>query len=327
VPNPLQPTQTHYDLADYVESRFQLRFIESGTALAERRVTVYGGDLDSLARTLPAYTPWRMGRTVFLQNTDPGSPILVMASAIDRTIEIKVMGDEPGVADVIRTVSWHFEPVPVRVKWVYNAKGESVRLPVRNDNTPADAFYPALRAGGGLAAYYNRYLESDSNILVLIGPPGTGKTSFIRGLLLHAGADAIVSYDPDILSDDEIFADFMSDSERFMILEDADSFLASRGKSGNTIMHKFLNVGDGLISTRGKKIVFSTNLPSIRDIDEALLRPGRCFDILRFDRLTASEARAVRPEYSGSGPITLAELLCGGNATESRKATDRVGFV
>lgn len=323
MPNPLQPTQTHYDLADYVESRFQLWFIESGTALAERRVTVYGDGLNALQDTFPSYTAWRMGRTVFLRNTDPGSPLLIMATAIDRTMEVKVMGDESGVADVVRTISGHFEPVPVRVKWVYNAKGESVRLPVRNDNTPTDAFYPALRAGGGLAAYYERYLASDSNILVLIGPPGTGKTSFIRGLLLHAQADAIVSYDPDILSDDGIFADFMSDSERFMILEDADSFLSSRGKSGNTIMHKFLNVGDGLISTRGKKIVFSTNLPSIRDIDEALLRPGRCFDILRFDRLTPAEAKLVRPEYSGSDSITLAELLCGNNTTESR----RVGFV
>lgn len=325
--NPLQQTQTHYDLVDYVESSFQLGFIESGAALAEKRITVYGDGLDALQDTFPSYTAWRMGRTVFLRNTDPGSPILLMATAIDRTVEVKVMGDEAGIADVIQTISRLFEPVSVRVKWVYNAKGESVRLPVRSDNTPLDEFYPALRAGGGLTAYYERYMASDSNILVLIGPPGTGKTSFIRGLLLHAQADAIVSYDPDILSDDEIFADFMSDSERFMILEDADSFLASRGKSGNTIMHKFLNVGDGLISTRGKKIVFSTNLPSIRDIDEALLRPGRCFDILRFDRLTPAEAKLVRPEYSGNDPVTLAELLCGNTTSASRNPTDRVGFV
>lgn len=322
--NPLQPTQTIYDLVDYVESKFQLRYIESGEPLSEQRVTIYGDSLDELAKILHSYTAWRMGRTLFLQNKDL---VLVMATAIDRTIEVKAMGDSDAVAEVIRQITWDFELVSVRVKWVYNAKGESVRLPIRSDNAPRDEFYPALHAGGGLTAYYERYMASDSNILVLIGPPGTGKTSFIRGLLLHAQADAIVSYDPAILSDDEIFASFMSDHERFMVLEDADSFLASRGKGGNTIMHKFLNVGDGLISTKGKKIVFSTNLPSVRDIDEALLRPGRCFDILRFDRLTASEARAVRPDYSGNGSVTLAELLCDSNATASRNAVDRVGFV
>jgi ATP-dependent 26S proteasome regulatory subunit len=49
------------------------------------------------------------------------------------------------------------------------------------------------------------------------------------------------------------------------------------------MMHRFLNVGDGLVTTKGKKLIFSTNLPSIRDVDSALVRPGRCFDILNFD--------------------------------------------
>jgi SpoVK/Ycf46/Vps4 family AAA+-type ATPase len=176
-----------------------------------------------------------------------------------------------------------------------------------------------------LSDYYDTYLSSDSNVLILLGPPGTGKTSFLRGLLHHAQSDALISYDPDILRDDEIFADFMSGQERFMILEDADTFLASRTKSGNTVMHKFLNVGDGLLSTKGKKIVFTTNLPSIRDIDDALMRPGRCFDVLRFGKLTPEEAKVVRPDYSGTESISLAELLNGGPNPATRK--DSVGFV
>lgn len=319
---PLTQTQTIYDLYDYVENRFQLRFIESSTTLDEQRLTVFADSLDTIRDMFGTeYTSYRINsRTLAIEAPD----LLVLSTCVGRTIDIKVMGKRDGVDEVIRFISVSLETVSVRVKWVYNAKGESVRLPIRNDNLPTDAFYPALRAGGGLIPYYNRYLDSDSNILVLIGPPGTGKTSFIRGLLSHARSDAIISYDTAILSDDEIFADFMSETERFMVLEDADTFLASRGKGGNTIMHKFLNVGDGLLSTKGKKIVFSTNLPSVRDIDEALLRPGRCFDILRFDRLSPDDARAIRPDFTGTEPVSLAELMA--ENSPSRKPS-RVGFV
>jgi hypothetical protein len=77
-----------------------------------------------------------------------------------------------------------------------------------------------------------------------------------------------------------------------MVMEDADMFLKSR-QEGNTMMHKFLNVGDGLVTTRNKKMVFSTNLPSIKDIDSALVRPGRCYDILHFSELNQEQAEKL----------------------------------
>jgi ATP-dependent 26S proteasome regulatory subunit len=36
-----------------------------------------------------------------------------------------------------------------------------------------------------------------------------------------------------------------------------------------------------LVRAQGRKIIFTTNLPNIGDIDEALVRPGRCFATLR----------------------------------------------
>jgi len=112
-----------------------------------------------------------------------------------------------------------------------------------------------------------------------------------------------------------------------MVLEDADSFLSSRSKSGNTVMHKFLNVGDGLLSTRGKKIVFSTNLPSTRDIDDALLRVGRCFDVLKFRGLTEQEVKRIAGAdfVSDHYPITLAEVF-GGNKGRHYGTDNKVGF-
>jgi ATP-dependent 26S proteasome regulatory subunit len=148
----------------------------------------------------------------------------------------------------------------------------------------------------------------------LIGPPGTGKTSFIKYLLTRSGSGAKVSYDPDIIKSDSFFAEFVEGDASFMIFEDADAFLQSK-KEGNTLMHRFLNVADGLVSTKGKKLIFSTNLPSITDIDEALIRPGRCFDICHFRNLTRDEAENVVAEIQqdislpDSNNISLSEIF------------------
>ena len=45
--------------------------------------------------------------------------------------------------------------------------------------------------------------------------------------------------------------------------------------NGNVDLHRFLAVADGVVRAQGRKIMFTTNLPNIGDIDEALVRPGR----------------------------------------------------
>ncbi|NBW23488.1 MAG: ATP-binding protein, partial [Caulobacteraceae bacterium] len=168
----------------------------------------------------------------------------------------------------------------VEVK-IYGSDGESVNIPLSSEKLPISEMYPFL-GSESIEEYYNRFLESSASILLLIGPPGTGKTTFIRGLLYHSAMNAIVTYDDKILERDYIFARFIEDDVGVMVIEDADSFLKPRA-DGNTMMHRFLNVGDGLISMKRKKLIFSTNLPSVNDVDDALIRPGRCFDILNFE--------------------------------------------
>jgi hypothetical protein len=315
----LDLTESFYCLSDYLEREFQLAIIRKGSSLAEKKLAIEISNPDEVGNLFPLWKSYRSGRTLTL--ISPEESVMVRVAHIDRIADVEVRGKSSEVNDSVSLITRSFAAVPVRVKWFYNSKGESVRLPIRNDQLPRTEFYPAL-GGRKLSDYYDTYLSSDSNVLILLGPPGTGKTSFLRGLLHHAQSDALISYDPDILRDDEIFAEFMSGQEQFMILEDADTFLASRTKSGNTVMHKFLNVGDGLLSTKGKKIVFTTNLPSIRDIDDALMRPGRCFDVLRFAKLTPDEARRVNPDYNRPETVSLAELL---NGPAMKK--DGFGFV
>src|SRR5690606_2202324 len=54
-----------------------------------------------------------------------------------------------------------------------------------------------------------------------------------------------------------------------------------------------LNFTDGVVATT-TKVIISTNLSSIDKIDEALLRPGRTYKILKFRKLSNAEANDAR---------------------------------
>jgi hypothetical protein len=137
-------------------------------------VTVVCDDIDTVGTVFgEGFTTYRSGRTTIVKS----DTVLVTADSIDRTVEVRVLGDPDAVDAAIATLTSAFTPVPVRVKWMYKGNGESVKLPIRSDNLPRSEFYPAL-AGEPLTDYYDRFMASGSNVLVLIGPPGTGKTSF-----------------------------------------------------------------------------------------------------------------------------------------------------
>ena len=243
------------------------------------------------------------------------------------TLTFKAYGDEEFTKKEVDIIESEFDIVTSYIEWVYNSDGSSVNVPLNQDRLPVEEMYPFLK-GETLASYYDRYLSSSANILLLIGPPGTGKTTFIRGLLAHSQSSAIVTYDASILEKDTLFARFIEDDADVMVLEDSDAFLKSRS-DGNTMMHRFLNVGDGLVTTKGKKMVFSTNLPSIRDIDSALVRPGRCFDVVTFAELTEDEANVLAKrlgvnDVSGSAKYSIAEIF---NKQENKPKERKVGFI
>lgn len=215
----------------------------------------------------------------------------------------------------------------IYAEWMYGEKGETTNIPIQS-TTLHDEAYPWLTAGAD--ATIDEYIASNASIIILQGPPGTGKTNFIRRIITKMGRSALVTYDPNIIRSDGYFARFMSSSAGSVVMEDADTFLQSRS-SGNEMMHRFLNVGDGLVSTGYKKIIFSTNLANVRDIDSALIRPGRCFGVLQFRELSEAEAFALadklkvtlQPKTAGS-KYSLAEVY---NSKPRFTVTNRFGFL
>ena len=252
-------------------------------------------------------------------------------SVTSNAVAVKLYGDDNWVEDLYNEIKDKFLIAKCHIEWIYGGDGSSINVPLLGDKLPITEMYPFLE-GESVEEYYDRYLQSDAAILLLIGPPGTGKTTFIRGLLHHASKNAIVTYDEAILQKDYVFARFIEDDTGVMVLEDSDNFLKSR-RDGNTMMHRFLNVGDGLITVKGKKLIFSTNLPSINEIDPALVRPGRCFDILTFSNYTPEQAKTLAlslniefKEETGKKEYSLAEIFH--QQRSSRKIVNRkFGFI
>jgi len=201
---------------------------------------------------------------------------------------IKTLLEHVGSAridDPMFSIDWNF----------LTPKGEleSAEIEELADDILYDEAYPNIKEG--VNQFIRRYLDSEETVLVLQGAPGTGKTRFIRAILGEISrrnegeASALYTGDIKALENDEIFVKFVTGWDDAFVIEDADHLLTPRAK-GNEDLHRFLAIADGVIRAQGRKIIFSTNLPNLKDIDDALIRPGRCFARLNTRELNKTES-------------------------------------
>lgn len=137
-------------------------------------------------------------------------------------------------------------------------------------------------------------------IVLWHGPPGMGKTYAIRSLARNwhyrLGASIEIVLDPENLFGN---ADYMHDlilngrtGLRLIIVEDSEEFFDRNQKESRQGFARLLNLTDGIIG-QGTEVVFMlTANAAFEKIDEAVIRPGRCLQVMEFSKFLKDEATA-----------------------------------
>jgi hypothetical protein len=325
------------DISEYLKNRFLLKCINAN-------ISTYGDTLklkkviNFVERFLNLLTPEQLDTAIVTYLNKRTSyielpSIIIYLSTRDLTHQVTLTGDKENVNYFKNKIISEFEVIRNTIDWIVSTDMSSVTVPVTVPKCVSNSSYPFI--DGGVDEFIDDYLASTENILLLIGPPGTGKSTFIKYIISRSLLGGMVTFDPEVARKDSLYGTFIESDAGFLIFEDADSILAARS-DGNTQMNRFLNTGDGIVSSMQKKIIFSTNLTSTDDIDSALLRPGRCYSVVTFRALDQPEAARFLAEHdiedktSGvpGSTYTLAELYAMGRQNHSRSHKKRtVGFL
>jgi hypothetical protein len=203
----------------------------------------------------------------------------------------------------------------------------------------------ALHYGAAFPAWHETFRENlrtrRTGLTILDGPPGTGKTSYLRQLMLELKDSHrfyfIGSANLRLLREAE-FVDFWASERRVhekaslvVILEDAENALTARRSDNQQEVSLLLNITDGILGEFLRLQVICTINCALKDLDQALLRPGRlmarhCFGPLepgRARRLAEKLGRPL-PATRGDG-FTLAEIFSG-QPDPTRQPHGRIGF-
>lgn len=175
---------------------------------------------------------------------------------------------------------------------------------------------------------YNKVLTDiqskspSGRIGIFDGPPGTGKTHLLRGMLTTAKANFVFIAPSDLVSMTgaailPALIQFTKNKEStgpvVFVIEDADECIAPRAGDNMSSISSVLNLGDGILGQiLDIRMVMTTNAKR-QEFDAAIVRPGRLSACVRVGKLPVEQAgdiykRLTGKEMNYSAEKTIAEV-------------------
>lgn len=186
-------------------------------------------------------------------------------------------------------------------------------MPVVSDNYSEDVMSRFTTARTDLESK-----TPSGRLIMLDGPPGTGKTYLVRGFMHHVPKAKFIIVPPHLvqsLADPTLVTTFihqaMSDKNRtlVLVLEDADQCLSARKADNMSSISAVLNLSDGIIGGLFDiRILATTNTP-IQEWDPAILRPGRLSASIKIGKLSLAQSRKIFARVFGSGGSDRASVV------------------
>lgn len=186
-----------------------------------------------------------------------------------------------------------------------------------------------------------RLTTRKSGVTLLRGDPGTGKTTYLRHLIVSLNETHRFLYLP--LNNGWMLGGFNSvefwhkqkqldpDRKLVVIIEDAEEFLIERTQSQETNhVSDLLNIGDGLMGDYLQlHLICTINCP-LNVLDKAVTRPGRLLAYRQFRRLSSDHAQRIAkakglviPEQDN---YSLAEIYNGESVFDENGCRRPIGF-
>lgn len=160
-------------------------------------------------------------------------------------------------------------------------------------------------------------LQKNKGIFLFHGPPGTGKTNYIKSLPNVCKGKKFIFIPPafgEVLSTPDFLNFMIGHKGSILIIEDAESILKSRKGGQNHAVSNILNLTDGILSELLEIQIICTLNCNVSQIDEAIRRPGRLIREHNFDKLSIDKSnerlKKLHPDkkYESKCPMTLSEI-------------------